>query len=1070
MEKRTFESPDIRFDSEIEFCSPSWRRKRKYVSWNHWFVTKSKLGKGSKDRKNLRFKLFEMGHYAGAVILEVGLKHQSHATVAVRAANDAALNPQYYAVESDSSAIVSAQSKFRKKRLEEHALFFQGSLQEFRSLLPVSPTMVILNERENVVGLLSHLSLFLAPGTPVLVQNWYQARGGDDSFQGHNAFEICGRFGESVFLVVKAENEESSIGFCRTEFARLRKELCVASDGKLIQQKSAVANILPQRMVTVSDKKWPFKRDQTEYPDTLPDGKPWPKISIVTPTYNQGKYIEETINSVLNQSYGNLEYIVIDGGSTDETPEVLDRYADSIDHLISEPDEGQSDAINKGMALATGEIVTWLNSDDVLTPGTLYAMAMAFWKSKADMVVGTVQFLQDGAIVGEHLTSCENGPLQLSELLDLDNNWLQGRFFFQPELMFTRDLWQRAGGYVDKKLYYSMDHELWLRFAIAGANVHVIGRPTVMYRVHDEQKTHDDYQPELRTVNRRYLEKYGSVAPTHVTLKHRKYKTLFVNDVGVRYGAGIAHGRLQEMMDAAGHETVFVSAKFEGEPHIKTEGELYCEIEKESPDLVVFGNLHNANLGVGLVDMVSERWPTCFVMHDLWLATGRCCYLGGCDKYKSNCDSSCPTTNEYPVMNREQVESAFESKLNIISKPRKTVVMANSDWTKQVAESSAITSKGVLKTLKYGFPLHIFKRRDKNLCREVLGLPEDAFIILFASVNVAEERKGLRHLFEALNRLQLDNLLPVCIGHAVDAGDLYPGTIALGYVDDPWKNAMIYSAADVFVGPSLQEAFGQVFIEAAACGTPSIGYPVGGVQEAIVHGVSGQIAQAVHPSALADEIENLFRDHEYRKKLSVWGRIEVENEWSYRSAYHHFNNLLRQVPEQIGFLPPTNIAFDPAKTAGVSSQAGPSFGILEKAETSISPYVGFADEESLVLSDGTSRQVRWAIGNVAQLKICLSGNQRRNLILECMSPVLNQVVKVFCDGVEIGERAIDTKDDFFTPIRLCLIPDVVPGEHQVRLEFSGTVKEQGGSRDLAILVSNLSLDPLETGQLTSRAA
>ena len=103
------------------------------------------------------------------------------------------------------------------------------------------------------------------------------------------------------------------------------------------------------------------------------------------------------------------------------------------------------------MKIASGEILTWLNSDDMLAPGTLYAMAMAFWKSNADMVVGTVQMIKDGEVVEEHLTSCPNGPLRLGELLDLDGKWLEGRFFFQPELMFTRDLWERAGGYVDTK-------------------------------------------------------------------------------------------------------------------------------------------------------------------------------------------------------------------------------------------------------------------------------------------------------------------------------------------------------------------------------------------------------------------------------------------------------------------------------------------------------------------------------------------------------------------------------------------------------------------------------------------
>ena len=98
----------------------------------------------------------------------------------------------------------------------------------------------------------------------------------------------------------------------------------------------------------------------------------YPKITVVTPSYNQGQFIEATIQSVIGQQYPNLEYIVCDGGSTDETVEILKKYTDKITWWCSEKDKGQSDAINKGMRKATGDIVCWINSDDVLLPGTLH--------------------------------------------------------------------------------------------------------------------------------------------------------------------------------------------------------------------------------------------------------------------------------------------------------------------------------------------------------------------------------------------------------------------------------------------------------------------------------------------------------------------------------------------------------------------------------------------------------------------------------------------------------------------------------------------------------------------------
>lgn len=1058
MENRTFSGPDVRFDTGIEFCAPSWNRKRKYVSWNHWFTTKSPRGRSKKIEKTIRYKLYEIGYYAGSVILEIGLPPDSDLRVPIGAARDAGHDVQYFGIDSEPAAIFTAHTRLQRKQLASRAVFFQGSLSEFRNALPITPTAVIVNENRNVEAVLKHLALFLSHGTPVLVTGWFLSRSDKRSIPDIDDFEFCGRFGESVLLRSTSCVEERPVVLTRSEFQKIQNRFCIADDGELVQDGYAVRRevSLYGQITAPSGKTWPYSKNRIDYPPTLPDGTAWPRISIVTPSYNQGKYIEQTINSVLNQGYPNLEYIMIDGASTDGTAEILERYKSSFDHLISEPDGGQSDAINKGMKLATGDILTWLNSDDMLTAGTLFAMAMAFWKSDADMVIGAVQLMKDGQIVEEHLTSCENGPLELSELLDLDNNWLQGRFFYQPELMFTRDLWNRAGGYVDTSLYYSMDHELWLRFAIAGANMHVIGRPTVIYRLHQEQKTHADYQPELRLVNRRYIEKYGVPNVPLKSLQTKKYRVAFVNDVGPRYGAGIAHGRLRDAIDAAGHENVFICAK-PSDAVTKTADQIYSEIEAFNPDLVVFGNLHNAGLGIDLVDTVSDRWATSLVLHDLWATTGRCCYSGSCDRHMTGCNSACPTAGEYPSLPPEQIETAFHRKLEVISKPRRIVLMANSEWTRQEAEKSAIGNRGVVQKLKYAFPTQIFEPRDKNVCREILGLPRDRFIVLFASVNVAEERKGLRHLFEALNRLNISDLLPVCIGHAHDKSALYPGTIAMGYVEDPWRAALIFAAADIFVGPSLQEAFGQVFIEAAACGTPAVAYNTGGVAEAIVNGVTGLHARQLHPSSLAEAINRLYADPEYRRRLAVWGRMEVENEWSTRSAYHHFNNLLRQIPEHLGFLPPAKIQFNPRKVGTVSDDAGQSFGILDKGRNCVLPMSGFCTPENFQHPDGTISKVQWATGHVSEMTVRIAEPGSHSVRLRCLNPCENQSINVYCNEVHVNTVQLPSDHRFTDVHEVLLVENIATGDHQLRLEYSHLHAEPTGKRNLALLFLGVSV-------------
>ena len=332
--------------------------------------------------------------------------------------------------------------------------------------------------------------------------------------------------------------------------------------------------------------------------------------------------------------------------------------------------------------------------------------------------------------------------------------------------------------------------------------------------------------------------------------------------------------------------------------------------------------------------------------------------------------------------------------------------------------------------------------------------------MLFASVNVSEERKGMRHLLEALNRLQLDNLVPVCVGHAADSSEFYPGTITLGYVDDPVRSAMIYSAADIFVGPSLQEAFGQVFIEAAACGTPSIGYPVDGVREAIEHGVTGRVATAIKPAALADEIQRLYYDTQHREDLAVWGRIAVENEWSLRSCYHQINQQLSQSADELGFRPPANIAFDPQLTAGIMRGKGRRVGVLEKSETGIQFGGGFADQERIELANGQDGYARWVVNDHCEFSVNV--DQPQTIRAELLNPVANQRAQIFCDDELINTIAIEAKQNFFDAETVDLVEGIGPGQFQIRIEFSGTVAEQNGSRELAMLIADLRFAPVES--------
>lgn len=187
----------------------------------------------------------------------------------------------------------------------------------------------------------------------------------------------------------------------------------------------------------------------------------WPKITIVTPSYNQGRFIEATILSILNQEYPNLEYIIIDGGSTDETIEILKKYDKHISYWISEKDQGQSHAIIKGLEKATGTIFNWVNSDDILESKALFYVGKLYNKYQFDILVGT------GRIVTiDHANKPIKEELWKAKLWDFPSDFLRpyGVVLPQASTFINLETLKRIGS-INKSLHYVMDWELYFRLA-----------------------------------------------------------------------------------------------------------------------------------------------------------------------------------------------------------------------------------------------------------------------------------------------------------------------------------------------------------------------------------------------------------------------------------------------------------------------------------------------------------------------------------------------------------------------------------------------------------------------------
>jgi glycosyltransferase involved in cell wall biosynthesis len=207
---------------------------------------------------------------------------------------------------------------------------------------------------------------------------------------------------------------------------------------------------------------------------------PLPAISIVTPSLDQGRYIGATIESVLGQGYPELDYFVQDGGSTDETLAILAGYGDRVPH-VSEPDRGQADAINRGLSRARGEILAYLNSDDLLLPGALTAVGEAFASDpRLVLVYGRAVYVDaEGRLLGPYMTR----PFSREALASFC-------FIAQPAAFFRRRVWEEIGPF-DETLHHTMDYDFWLRLATRyeAGRIRYLDRELAAARLHPDAKT-----------------------------------------------------------------------------------------------------------------------------------------------------------------------------------------------------------------------------------------------------------------------------------------------------------------------------------------------------------------------------------------------------------------------------------------------------------------------------------------------------------------------------------------------------------------------------------------------------
>ncbi len=209
----------------------------------------------------------------------------------------------------------------------------------------------------------------------------------------------------------------------------------------------------------------------------------FPKITIITPSFNQGAFLEQTIQSVLDQQYPNLEYMVIDGGSRDASAGIIRKYEKHLAYWVSEKDAGQSDAINKGLVRATGHVVNWLNSDDYYAPRTLFTVAEHFADPRTRVVCGRSRLFRGADQTAYYSQGTDVYPGNLAKTI----GWAR---MDQPETFFSAEAVRRMGP-LDTRLHYLMDRDWWIRYLLLFGLEGIVQIPDVLvhFRLHESSKT-----------------------------------------------------------------------------------------------------------------------------------------------------------------------------------------------------------------------------------------------------------------------------------------------------------------------------------------------------------------------------------------------------------------------------------------------------------------------------------------------------------------------------------------------------------------------------------------------------
>ncbi len=322
----------------------------------------------------------------------------------------------------------------------------------------------------------------------------------------------------------------------------------------------------------------------------------------------------------------------------------------------------------------------------------------------------------------------------------------------------------------------------------------------------------------------------------------------------------------------------------------------FCEA-----DIVQLYNIHGGYFSYRALPRLAAQKPVVWRLSDIWPMTGHCTYSYDCERWMTGC-GSCPRLSDYPGLRRDKTAWAWKSKKRVYSKSDITIV-GPSRWIVDLAKRSPLLGRFPVHHIPNGLDTEVFKPIPKPVAREILGINPDRRIVFFSADTITSVRKGAQILTAALERLVQGGLKDVellTMGGETKAADEHAGFPAkhLGHIKDDITMSLAYSAADVFVLPTLQDNLPNGLIESMACGTPAISFDVGGVADAVRHMETGYLAKCEDVEDLAHGIRLIIGDQNLRARMMERCRQVVLNEYSLELQSKSFFELYCSLAEE----------------------------------------------------------------------------------------------------------------------------------------------------------------------------